>query len=175
MVLDVGCKYVILGHSERRHVFGESDQQIGLKTKRALDAGLKVILCVGEKEEEREAEQTLQVVTRQLDAALQASGKEAWTAERMVVAYEPVWAIGTGKVATPALAQATHKQIRDWLAALGGEAANIRIIYGGSVKPQNCASLAAEKDIDGFLIGGASLQADSFIGIIEGSKKNAAL
>lgn len=164
MLLDCGIKWVILGHSERRHVFGESDQLIGEKTKYALDqANFCVIPCIGEKLEEREAGKTNEVVFRQMKAI--ADNVSDWS--RVVIAYEPVWAIGTGKVATPDQAQEVHAALRKWL----GEnvspdvAKNTRIIYGGSVSAANCKELAKKLDVDGFLVGGASLKPD-FIQII---------
>ncbi|KAA8904489.1 Triosephosphate isomerase [Sphaerosporella brunnea] len=160
---DAGIDWVILGHSERRSIFGESDQFVASKTKAALDAGLSVILCCGESLEEREKGITTQVVTRQLGAV--ADLVQDWT--NIVVAYEPVWAIGTGKVATTEQAQETHAEIRKWLeAAVSPEAAvKTRILYGGSVTEKNSAELAKQPDVDGFLVGGASLK-PAFIDII---------
>jgi triosephosphate isomerase len=164
MLRDVGCEWVILGHSERRHVFGEQDAQLTLKIAAALKGGLGVIACVGETLAEREAGKTNEVVLRQLAAF--ASGISAW--QSVVIAYEPVWAIGTGKTATPAMAQEVHAEIRRALHKLAGaEAApTIRIIYGGSVNAENCKALAAEPDINGFLVGGASLKAETFLPIV---------
>ena len=171
MILSAGGKAVILGHSERRHVFGESDEWIGRKVVRALDAGLMPVLCVGEKLEEREAGQTFQVVSRQLREGLRGVKGPAQL-EKLVLAYEPVWAIGTGKTATPLQGQEVQAFLREELgkvyAALGAPAAkagSCRILYGGSVKPDNAAELLAQKDIDGLLVGGASLKADSFLKI----------
>ena len=171
MILSAGGKAVILGHSERRHVFGESDEWIGKKVLRALEAGLIPVLCVGEKLEEREAGQTFQVVSRQLREGLRGV-KSTAQLERLVLAYEPVWAIGTGKTATPQQGQEVQAFLREELgkvyAALGAPAAkaeSCRILYGGSVKPENAAELLAQKDIDGLLVGGASLKADSFLKI----------
>ncbi|KXN73334.1 triosephosphate isomerase [Conidiobolus coronatus NRRL 28638] len=153
---DLEIEWVILGHSERRHILGESDQFIAEKTKHALDTGVKVILCVGETEQEREANKTEEVVFRQLQAA--ADQIKDWT--NVVVAYEPVWAIGTGKVATPEQAQEVHQQTRQWFAKNvdANTAESIRIIYGGSVNGKNSKDLASRPDIDGFLVGGASLK-----------------
>lgn len=163
MVKDVGCGWVILGHSERRHVFGESDQLVGEKVAFSLKTGLSVIPCVGEKLDEREAGQTTNVCFRQLKAI--ADNTSDWS--RVVIAYEPVWAIGTGKTATPAQAQEVHAEIRKWLAENVSRdvAASVRILYGGSVTADNCRELASQPDIDGFLVGGASLKPD-FIKII---------
>ena len=165
MLLDIGCRYVILGHSERRTLFGETDAQVNAKTKAALAAGLTPIVCVGETLEEREAGRTAAVVTAQVQGSL--AGLPAADLEKIVVAYEPVWAIGTGKVATPQQAQEVHALIRSQLAELASAAvaAKVRIQYGGSVKPDNAADLAAQPDIDGALVGGASLKADDFLGI----------
>jgi len=165
MLLDLGCRYVILGHSERRTLFGETDATVNAKTKAALAAGLTPIVCVGETLEEREAGRTSQVVTTQVQGSL--AGLSAGDLGRVVIAYEPVWAIGTGKVATPAQAQEVHALIRGLLAGLSSPAvaATIRIQYGGSVKPDNAADLAVQPDIDGALVGGASLKADDFLGI----------
>jgi len=170
MLKDVGCTYVILGHSERRHVMGESDELVNLKVLKMLADRLKPILCVGELLEQREAGHTDDVVTRQLKLGLQAVAAE--DALRVTIAYEPVWAIGTGKVATPTQAQEVHAMIRSLLADMYDEttAQAIRIQYGGSVKPDNAAELLACGDIDGALVGGASLKADSFAGIIAGGQ-----
>jgi triosephosphate isomerase len=165
MLVDLGCRYVILGHSERRTLFGETDATVNAKTKAALAAGLTPIVCVGETLEEREAGRTAAVVTAQVQGSL--AGLSAADLEKIVVAYEPVWAIGTGKVATPGQAQEVHALIRGLLAGLASPpvAAKVRIQYGGSVKPDNAADLAAQPDIDGALVGGASLKADDFLGI----------
>jgi len=173
MLHEVGARYVILGHSERRHVFGECDELIALKTSVALAAGLSVIACVGEKEEERDNNQTLEVITRQLVAF----SKSVSDWRQIVIAYEPVWAIGTGKTASPEQAQEVHEQIRDWLRKNVSDevAANVRIIYGGSVKESNCRELAIKPDVDGFLVGGASLVASDFIKIINANNVKAAL
>jgi triosephosphate isomerase len=165
MLVDLGCHYVILGHSERRTLFGETDAAVNVKTKAALAAGLVPIVCVGETLEEREAGKTGAVVTGQVQGSL--AGLSAADLEKIVVAYEPVWAIGTGKVATPEQAQEVHALIRRLLAGLSSPevAARVRIQYGGSVKPDNAADLARQPDIDGALVGGASLKADDFLGI----------
>jgi triosephosphate isomerase (TIM) len=165
MLVDLGCRFVILGHSERRTLFGETDATVNTKTKAALAAGLTPIVCVGETLEEREGNRTQAVVTTQINGSL--AGLSPADIEKIVVAYEPVWAIGTGKVATPQQAQEVHALIRGLLAALASPAvaAKVRIQYGGSVKPDNAADLAAQPDIDGALVGGASLKADDFLGI----------
>jgi triosephosphate isomerase (TIM) len=165
MIKDVGATHVILGHSERRHVFGESDCLINKKVKAALAAGLKPILCIGELLEEREADKTMEVNERQIT-----KGLEGVTAEQMadvVIAYEPVWAIGTGKVASPEQAQDVHAEVRAILAKLyNDDVAQATVIqYGGSVKPENAAEILAKPDVDGALVGGAALKADSFLGI----------
>ncbi len=165
MLKDVGCRYVIVGHSERRQHFGETDHTVNRKLKAALEAGLCLICCIGETLEERQAEQTLERVARQLRDGLADLG--ALTGEQLVLAYEPVWAIGTGLTATPQQAQEVHAFIRSLLRELVGAAAeDVRILYGGSVTPDNAATLLAEADIDGALVGGASLKAASFLGII---------
>jgi triosephosphate isomerase len=167
MLKDLGCDGVILGHSERRQLFGETDEMVGKKLRAALEAGLHPIVCCGETLQEREANQTWAVVSRQLRSALDSA-----TAGKVTIAYEPVWAIGTGKVATTAQAQEVHAQIRGLLRELGGAAAadTVRIQYGGSVKPDNAAELLAQPDIDGALVGGASLKADDFARIIAGAR-----
>ncbi len=165
MLAEFGCRYVIVGHSERRSLYGEDDATVARKFLAAREAGLRPILCVGERLEEREAGVTEQVVARQLDAVLQCEdGLEGL--REAVIAYEPVWAIGTGRTATPGQAQEVHAFIR---ARVGerdpGLAEGLRILYGGSVKPENAAELFAQPDVDGGLIGGASLRADSFLAI----------
>jgi triosephosphate isomerase len=170
MLADVGCGYVIVGHSERRQYFHEDDLTVNKKVKAAIGAGLKPILCVGEQLSEREAGTTFDVVGRQLVGGLE--GVSAGDAEGLVVAYEPVWAIGTGKVATTGQAQEVHEFLRNKLRELYGDVAEaIRIQYGGSVKPDNTAGLMAQPDIDGALVGGASLKAESFIGILRNSSR----
>jgi len=163
MIQDVGCNWVILGHSERRNVFGEADELIGAKVEHAIESGLHVIPCIGEKLEEREAGKTTDVVFAQTDAI--AAKVKDWS--KVVLAYEPVWAIGTGKVATPQQAQDVHKDLRAHIASTVSPdvAKSVRIIYGGSVTAATCKELAAEPDIDGFLVGGASLKPD-FVQII---------
>ena len=164
MLADFGCKYAIVGHSERRSIFGDTDALVAQKFETARKAGLLPILCVGESLDERETGVTEQVVGRQLDAVLAVSGVAALA--RAVIAYEPVWAIGTGKTASPAQAQAVHAFIRARVAASDKTvAAGVQILYGGSVKAANAAELFAQPDIDGGLIGGASLVADEFMAI----------
>ena len=170
MLLDFGCKYVIVGHSERRSIYGESDELVARKYMAAQAAGLTPILCVGESLAERESHVTEAVVARQLDAVIQAAGVASLA--KAVIAYEPVWAIGTGKTATPEQAQATHAFIRARIAGLdAGVADQLVIQYGGSVKAANAAELMAQPDIDGGLIGGASLVADEFIAICRAAAK----
>jgi triosephosphate isomerase len=166
MLKQVGCSHVILGHSERRHIFGESDDMVARKTRAAVDNGLTPIFCVGETLPERESSLTLEVIERQLERALRQLTPDE--ASRAVVAYEPVWAIGTGRTATPAQAQEVHAFIRKRLSATHGEpvAAAVRILYGGSVKPDNVDGLMAEPDVDGALVGGACLKAESFLRIV---------
>lgn len=161
MLLDVGCRWVIVGHSERRALCGETDAIVGAKAQRAIALGLRPIVCVGETLAEREANRTLEVVARQVAAVLALSSVGELV--QGALAYEPVWAIGTGRTATPAQAQDVHKAIRAQLAAADAAAAqSVRILYGGSVKPANAAELFAQPDIDGGLIGGASLSARDF-------------
>ena len=166
MLLDAGCKYVIVGHSERRHGLGEPDRFLNLKVKAATSAGLNVIFCVGELLAEREAGQTEDVIWFQVAAGL--NGLSPDQVSRLVIAYEPVWAIGTGKVATPAQAQDVHAFIRHRFAQHYGAAAAqaLTILYGGSVKSDNAADILKQPDVDGALVGGASLKADSFLGIV---------
>jgi len=165
MLLDLGVRHVILGHSERREIFGETDEIVRKKVEAALKHDLTTILCVGETLAERDAGKTLEVVKRQVDAALR--GLDAKIGERLVLAYEPVWAIGTGRVATREQAQEVHGEIRGLLADLGLPAERIAILYGGSVKPDNVDGLMAEPDIDGALVGGASLEVEGFTRIVE--------
>jgi len=166
MIQDVGCRYVILGHSERRHVIGESDEIINRKVVKALADGLDVILCVGELLAERKAERTFEVIDRQAKIGLE--GVSADAAAGVTIAYEPVWAIGTGETATPDQAQEVHAHLRSLLAGMYGDAVAqaIRIQYGGSVKPANAAELLSQDDVDGALVGGASLQVADFAGIV---------
>lgn len=167
MLKDVGCSYCLCGHSERRHVIGESDELINKKVNAAVSSGLLPILCVGELLEEREASQTNDVVTRHVKEGL--AGLSAEKLQAVTIAYEPVWAIGTGLTASPNQAQEVHDFIRKLLAQIYDEtmAEEIRILYGGSVKPDNAAQLMGQKDIDGVLVGGASLKADDFLAIIK--------
>ena len=164
MLTDVGCSYVIVGHSERRTIFGETDARVAAKFKAAQAQGLTPILCVGETLEQREADQTQDVVAGQVQAVIDAAGIEAFA--RAVIAYEPVWAIGTGLTASPEQAQEVHAMIRGMIAALDGTiAAGLSVLYGGSVKGANAGELLAMGDIDGGLVGGASLSADEFLAI----------
>ena len=166
MLSDVGCDYVIVGHSERRALYGETSEQVAAKFQAAQVAGITPILCVGETLEEREAGTTESVIDEQLGAVMDAAGVGAFAAA--VIAYEPVWAIGTGMTATPEQAQDVHRHIRAQLAAQDGSiAANVQILYGGSMKGENAAGLLAQPDIDGGLIGGASLKADDFLAIAQ--------
>jgi len=170
MLRAVGCRYVILGHSERRQYFGETDALVNRKVKRALQYGLVPIVCVGETLEERQAGQAEAVVTCQLQGVLESI--ELTSAEALVIAYEPVWAIGTGHTATPAQAQEMHALIRQLLVSRYGDAIGraLHILYGGSVKPDNAAALFAQPDVDGGLIGGASLKAADFIEIVRAAQ-----
>ena len=164
MLVDMGCRYVLAGHSERRAIYGESDEDVAVRFQAALDAGLVPVLCVGETLEEREKNQTEAVVARQLDAVIESAGIDAFS--RAIIAYEPVWAIGTGLTATPQQAQSVHAFIRDKISALNVIIADqLRILYGGSVKGSNAAELFAQSDIDGGLVGGASLTAEDFLAI----------
>ncbi len=166
MLTDVGCRYVILGHSERRHVMGESDEFINRKVHKALECGLEPIVCLGEKLEQREAGQTESVVSAQLTAAL--AGVAAEQMAKITVAYEPVWAIGTGVTATPDQAEEVHAYLRSLLSELydGEVAENTILQYGGSVKPDNAADLMGMANVDGALVGGASLSAEAFVPIV---------
>jgi triosephosphate isomerase len=167
MLLDVGCEYAILGHSERRHIYGETDELVNEKVQKALGFGLKPIVCVGEKLEQRQAGETQLVVSRQVEAALDGVSSEQM--ESVTIAYEPVWAIGTGETATPAQAQEVHELIRCMVSDFyNNEIGNALVIqYGGSVKPHNAEDLLSQKDVDGALVGGASLSAENFVPIIE--------
>ena len=166
MLKECGVEYVILGHSERRQYFGETDETVNKRTTAAIKAGLTCMMCVGETLDEREADLVNEVIGRQLKVGLK--GLTAQDAAKLVIAYEPVWAIGTGKTATPEQAQQVHAFIRETLGKIFGTetAETIRIQYGGSMKPGNAAELLAQKDIDGGLIGGAALKAADFAGII---------
>lgn len=169
MLLDIGCTYVILGHSERRALHAETDAEVAEKVERVMHCGLTPILCVGETLEEREQGVTEAVVARQLDAILNLSGVAVF--ERCLIAYEPVWAIGTGRTASPQQAQEVHAFIRRRLAAHdAGVASRARIMYGGSMKPENARELMEMSDIDGGLIGGASLKAADFLSICHAAK-----
>jgi len=167
MLLDAGCTHVIIGHSERRHDHGETDEQVNRKLKAALAAGLTPIVCVGETLAEREAGQTQQVLTTQFDGSL--AGLTASDFSRIMIAYEPVWAIGTGRTATPEMAAESHRVLRDRAQQKFGdkEAGAVRILYGGSVKPENVGALMAQEEIDGALVGGASLKVDSFTAVVD--------
>jgi len=169
-LVDAGIPWVILGHSERRALFHESDEVVGKKTKAALGAGLSVIVCVGESLAEREGDKTMEVVERQLNAV--AAEIKDWS--KVVIAYEPVWAIGTGKVASPAQAQEVHHNLRAWASKTVGQdvAEATRIIYGGSVTGANSTELSTQPDIDGFLVGGASLKPE-FVEIINAKVQKA--
>ncbi|MBU1367644.1 MAG: triose-phosphate isomerase [Candidatus Omnitrophica bacterium] len=167
MLKDVGCEYVILGHSERRKYFFETDEAVNKKIKTSLSVGLTPICCVGETLDEREEEKTFDIIKRQLQGALKDLSQE--DISRLVIAYEPVWAIGTGKTATPAQAEEVHKFIRTWLERHYSyqTSQDLRILYGGSVKPSNTKELMREDDIDGALVGGASLESVTFIEIVK--------
>lgn len=172
MLTEVGCKYVLIGHSERRELFGETDQDVAEKFAACAksDAQIVPILCVGESLAERQAGDTQKVVGKQLDAVIEKVGVASFA--NAIVAYEPVWAIGTGETASPEQAQEVHAFIRDKITQMNAEiGVNMRILYGGSVKPGNAQSLFAQTDIDGGLVGGASLDADSFAGICEAAHK----
>ncbi len=171
MLLEVGCDGVILGHSERRTLFGEADALVKKKLEAALGAGLRVIVCVGETLAEREANQTWAVVSRQTRAALEGVSEEQLA--KVTIAYEPVWAIGTGRNATSAQAQEVHAQIRGLVRELAGQRTSdaMRIQYGGSVKPDNAAELLGQPDVDGALVGGASLKSEDFARIVAGAKR----
>ena len=166
MIAATGCRYVIIGHSERRQYFGETDESVNKKIRAARTAGLIPVMCIGETEEEREAKKTFSVLDKQIKNGLQ--GFDLDDMRDLVLAYEPVWAIGTGKTATKDQAQEVHAYVREAIKALFGEplAAAVRILYGGSVKPANIAELMKMDDIDGALVGGASLDAESFAEIV---------
>ncbi len=169
MVREFGCRYVIVGHSERRLLFGETDEVVARKSVAALRHGLTPIVCVGETLEERDDGQALAVVARQLDALLSQLDVDA--VDRIVIAYEPVWAIGTGRSASADEAQQVHRTIRDQLLAWSPQGASIPILYGGSVKPDNSELLLSQPDIDGALVGGASLDASQFLAICNKAKR----
>ena len=164
MLLTVGCVWVILGHSERRQYHAETDELVNAKARLAFSSGLKPIICVGESLEERESGRTEEVVCAQVDGVT--AGLTAEEMAKAVIAYEPVWAIGTGRNATPEMAQEVHCFIRNRLKKNGADETELSILYGGSVKPDNAAGLMAEEDIDGALVGGASLKADDFVAIV---------
>ena len=166
MIKDVGCSHVIIGHSERRQFYGETDSSVNAKVKSALQAGLTPIVCVGEMLAEREAGSAQSIVKTQLQGGL--DGLTVADTERIIIAYEPVWAIGTGKTATPEQAQEMHGVIRQSISEVHGKvvADGMRILYGGSVKPDNIAELMSQEDVDGALVGGASLEAESFAKIV---------
>ena len=169
MLREIGVRYAILGHSERRQYFGETDAAVAAKAVAAVGYHLRPIVCVGETLAQREAKETVAVVEAQVRGSLQGFPKEKIS--ELVIAYEPVWAIGTGKVATPTQANSVHHKIRAILGDLfGPEGKNIRILYGGSVKPENSTELMSENDIDGFLVGGASLDSRSFFDIIQSAR-----
>jgi triosephosphate isomerase (TIM) len=168
MLKEIGCRHVILGHSERRQYFGETDDGVNRKARAVLAAGLSPIVCVGETLAEREAGRTLEVVSRQVRGGL--AGIAAEQAAALTMAYEPVWAIGTGRTATTGQAQEVHAAVRQLLRELvGGAGEEVRIQYGGSVKPDNAAELMAQPDVDGALVGGASLKASDFSQIVKGA------
>jgi triosephosphate isomerase len=171
MLKDVGVKYVVIGHSERRTYFGETNETVNKKVRAVLGAGLTPIMCIGERLEEREAGKTFDIVKNHIEGGLKGISKE--DALKIVIAYEPVWAIGTGKTATPEQAEEVHKYIRKLLSDLygGATAENVRIQYGGSVKPENIKDLINQEDIDGALVGGASLKIEQFVPIVRESAK----
>ena len=163
-LIELGANFTLVGHSERRALFGESDELLASKVKAALASGLEVILCVGETLAEREADQTLDIVSTQVKAAL--AGIPEAQKNKIIIAYEPVWAIGTGKVAGPEQAQEVHAAIRQLLPQLGFKADSVSILYGGSVKPDNAGDILSAKNVNGALVGGASLKANDFFSII---------
>ena len=169
MLAEAGCSHVILGHSERRSLFKETNEMIDLKVKAATEAGLVPIICIGETIEEREAGNTFEVIREQLEGSLKNFRDQGKMPYSAILAYEPVWAIGTGKTATPEQAQEVHLFIRKWISDTFDKdtAEHIRILYGGSVKPDNATDLMSRPDIDGALVGGASLKVESFMGIIK--------
>ncbi len=164
MLLSAGCSCVIIGHSERRQYFSETDEIVNKKIKLAIKSGLEVILCIGESLEEREANRTFEVLEKQLGGSLQ-----DLSLDRITIAYEPIWAIGTGRTATKEQANEAHAHIRGWLRKNRDSADSVRIQYGGSVKPENIEELMSQPDVDGALVGGASLKPDSFAGIVTGA------
>jgi triosephosphate isomerase len=168
MLREAGCSHVILGHSERRTLFFETSEMVNRKAEAAIDAGLAPIICIGETLQEREQDKTFDIIKTQLDESLRTRWETGSLPQGLTLAYEPIWAIGTGRTATPEQAQEVHLFIRRWLEeAFGPDSAEAaRILYGGSVKPDNSKELMAQPDIDGTLIGGASLKADSFLSIV---------
>lgn len=174
MLLDLGAGAVVVGHSERREIFGETDDLVARKTERALKAGLIPVVCVGETKEERDSGKMWDKVSGQVRAVVEGLEGDV-SAERLVFAYEPIWAIGTGDTATPDDAQDASDKIRTLLAELKGEefASGVRVLYGGSVKPENVGEIMARPDVDGGLVGGASLKADSFIALVEAAQNSA--
>jgi triosephosphate isomerase len=173
MVKEVGCTHVILGHSERRCDFGETDETVNLKVQAAMTEGLIPIVCIGETLDEREKDRAFEVIRSQLDGSLRKFREKKDIPVNLILAYEPVWAIGTGKTASPEQAQEIHRYIRQWLQDNFGESPGsaIRILYGGSVKGDNAKELLSQSDIDGALVGGASLKAESFLSIIQYDEK----
>jgi triosephosphate isomerase len=171
MLVDLGCGWVIVGHSERRTLYGETDGAVNKKTVAALAAGIRPIVCVGELLEERQSGSTAAVIRKQFEGSL--AGLAEDQVRQLVIAYEPVWAIGTGLTATPEQAQEVHADLRKLLAERynGSLAQDVRILYGGSVKPGNAAELMSQPDVDGALVGGASLKAADFLGIVAGAKR----
>ena len=171
MLIDCGCRYVIIGHSERRHLFGETDEGINKKIRCAIKFGLSPLFCVGESLQQREDEETFRVIREQVEKGLDGLSEEA--VNSLLIAYEPVWAIGTGKNATAEQAEEVHGFIRSMLRETYGRSVSetVRILYGGSVTPDNICGLIKEHDIDGALVGGASLKADSFVKIVAGAVK----
>lgn len=169
MLKEAGCDYVILGHSERRMLFFETSEAVNQKADAAIESGLIPIICIGETLQQREDKRTFDIITTQLNESLKTSCKKRNLPQSVIIAYEPVWAIGTGKTATPEMAQEVHIFIRGWLIENFGQTTgqSIRILYGGSVKPDNSKQLVSQPDIDGALIGGASLKVDSFLSIIQ--------
>ena len=169
MLSDLRCQYVIVGHSERRLILGEDSRMVNAKAKIALAAGISPIICVGETLEQREKGDTSDIIRQQMDGSL--AGLEDAAFERLVIAYEPVWAIGTGRTASPQQAQDVHADLRNWLTKRYnvGLSSRVRVLYGGSVKPDNARELMSQPDIDGALVGGASLKADGFLQIIAGA------
>jgi triosephosphate isomerase (TIM) len=171
MLKELGCEFVILGHSERRHIFHESNDMIAQKIKPVIAQAMRPILCVGETLEERQSQQTFEIIERQLESALKGLGNDA--IENIEIAYEPVWAIGTGHNATPEQIREAHAHIRRFVNASFGRSSNgMRILYGGSVKPDNAAMIAGIDEVNGLLVGGASLQAESFLPIVRAFSKN---